>query len=75
MSIPSENHPAWSQLITGELEIKSTKVAVNMLIHNSRVKYKDDPSPANLVTLAKHIHGVFTKYGAVYSAELHQIFT
>ena len=74
MAIPSSDHPAWKKVITGEIDITSPKLAVNMLIHNCRVKYKKDSSDDNLATLTGYIFAVFNKYGAVYSAELQQIF-
>lgn len=74
MAIPSSDHPAWKRVIIGEIEITSPKLAVNMLVHNCRVKYKNNPSGDNLTALTEYIHAVFNKYGAVYSAELQQIF-
>ncbi len=74
MAIPSSNHPAWAKVVTGDIEVPSSKLAVNMLVHNCRVKYRHNPSPENLTALVNYVHAVFNKYGTVYSDELQRIF-
>jgi hypothetical protein len=72
--IASPNHPAWKKVVTGEVEVKSTKLAVNMMLKNCRLNSASDPSPANIGEQSKHAYDFFKKYETVFEAELKQIF-
>lgn len=67
------SHPAWKKLVTGEKQLTSKQLGVNMLMHNNQLKYKQDPSPANVEQLVKHTYEFFQKYEQIFEAELQQI--
>jgi hypothetical protein len=71
--IPPIKHPAWVQLVSGELQLASTNVGVNMLIFNSTLKYRRDSSPAMVSSLVSHAHGFFEKYESTLKAEIQQL--
>ncbi len=71
--VPAKNDAAWRKLVTGEMELRSTLLGMNMLLTTSRMKYKTNPSPANLQEISGQVHEFFVKYEGMYSAELNQI--
>jgi hypothetical protein len=71
--LPPTSHPIWKGLITGEKQLKSANVGINMLLYNSSLKYKRDPSPANLRQLVQHIYDYFAKFERTLQAEIQQI--
>jgi hypothetical protein len=71
--VPAVTHPAWTKLIKGEKQLRSSNVGINMLLFNSGIKYKKDPSPANLSSLARHVHEYFTKFEKGLQAEVNQL--
>lgn len=71
--VPASSHAAWKKLITGEKELRTNQLAINMLLTNTRLKYKKDPSPANVQQLSKHMHEFFVKFETTFMAELQQI--
>ncbi len=48
-------------LITGEKDMRSSNIAINLLLFNSKLRYKKDPSPSNLNVLILHTYEVFKK--------------
>ena len=70
---PPKNHPVWLRLITGQKELKSSNVGINMMIFNSRNRYKRDSSAASLNELVGHAHEYFTKFEKVLQAEIQQL--
>jgi hypothetical protein len=72
--VPVMNNPAWKQLVTGEKALQSSHLAVNMLLTNTRLKYKKDPSASNVEQLAKYAQEFFVKYEKSFQAELKQLF-
>jgi hypothetical protein len=72
--LPSLNSPIWEKLVTGERELKSLNIAVNLLLFNSRLRYKKDPSPSNLNILILHTYEVFKKQEPILdNTELQQL--
>jgi hypothetical protein len=71
--IPPTNHPVWRRLITAEKNLQSSNVGINMLLFNSTMRYKRDPSTANLNQLVSHAHEYFTKFEKVLPAEVKQL--
>jgi hypothetical protein len=71
--IPPVTHPVWAQVITGKREVPPSKVAVNMLVANVRLSYKQDPTDENLRKLSTNMVEFFQKYQNLYQAELDQI--
>jgi len=71
--IPPINHAAWVRLISGEKTLTTTNVGVNMLIFNSTLRYRRDPSPANVSALVGHAHEFFVKYEPSLRAEIQQL--
>ena len=69
--LPPVNNPIWKKLLSGEKEIKSTNLVINMLLTNSRIRYKLEP--AKLDELVKHAHDVFTKHEKTLATELAQL--
>ena len=72
--LPPTNDPVWARLITGEKELRSSNVTVNMLLFNSKLQYRKDPSPGTLDRLVNKAHGVFAKYEKTLEYELNQLF-
>jgi hypothetical protein len=72
--LPPINNPIWEKLVTGERELRSSNIAVNLLLFNSRLRYKKDPSPTNLNILVFHAYEVFKKQEVVLDeADLQQL--
>ena len=59
--IPSISDPIWQKLVTGERKLRSSNIAVNLLLFNSQLRYKKDSSQANLSILILHAYEVFKK--------------
>jgi hypothetical protein len=72
--VPPSKHPEWKKLVTGERDLKTTQLAINMLLTNIRLKYKRDPSPANVNQLIEHMRELFVKFENTFKAELNQLF-
>ncbi len=71
--IPPVTHPCWKKVITDAKEFQSSKLALNLLVHNNRLNYKKSPTPANLNQLVQNTHEFFTKYEKVFGDELKQL--
>lgn len=72
--LPPIGHPVWEKLITGEKQMRSSNVAINLLLFNSKLRYQKDPSPANLNLLIIHTYEVFKKQEVILDeAELRQL--
>ena len=69
--IPPLSSPVWKKLVNGEKQIKSTNFVINMLLTNSRIRYKLEP--AKLDELVKHAHEVFSKHEKTIASELAQL--
>jgi len=63
----------WTDLITGARELKTTNIAINLLLFNSKLRYKKDPSPSNLNILIFHTYEVFKKQEPILDDELNQL--
>lgn len=71
--LPPISDPIWGKLVTGKSELRSTNVAINLLLFNSKLRYKKDPSPSNLNVLILHTYEVFKKQEPLLDEELKQI--
>jgi len=71
--IPQIHDAAWVRLVSGETTITTTNVGVNMLVFNSTLRYRRDPSPANVHALVRHAHDFFTKYEPTLRMEIQQL--
>lgn len=71
--IPPIGSPVWKKIATGQIAIRSTKLAINLLTTNIRVRYLDDPSEASVQALAMRAHQFFTRYETVFPNELQAI--
>ena len=69
--LPPPSSPVWKKLVNGEKEIQSTNLVINMLLTNSRLRYKLDST--KLDELVKHAHEVFSKHEKTIAAELAQL--
>jgi hypothetical protein len=70
--VPPESHPLWKDLIQGKKKIASTEVSLTMLMFNLQMKYKSNPSDANLGLLAKDAHKFFVKYENIMTPAVRQ---
>lgn len=71
--VPPVNHPIWTQVIKGQREVATSKVALNMLLANVRRSYKLDASDTNMRRLIEIMHSFFQKYEELYHADLDRI--
>lgn len=71
--VPAKTDERWKKLVTGEIELRSTLLGMNMFLTNSRMNYRNNPSPVNLEQIADHIHEFFVRSEGMYDAELKQI--
>ena len=71
--LPSITSPIWAELVTGARELRSSNIAINLLLFNSRLRYKKDPSTSNLNILILHAYEVFRKQEPILDEELKQI--
>jgi hypothetical protein len=69
--LPPLNSPVWKKLVNGEKQIESTNFVINMLLANSRIRYKLDPK--KLDELVKQTHEVFSKHEKTIASELAQL--
>jgi hypothetical protein len=70
--LPPITDPIWRKLVTGESRLHSSNVAINLLLFNSKLRYKKDPSPQNLSVLVLHAYEVFKKQEPILKEELKQ---
>ncbi len=71
--LPPITNPIWEDLVTGAKELKSSNIAINLLLFNSKLRYKKDPTPSNLHILVFHAYEVFKKQEPILNDELTQI--
>ena len=69
--LPPLNHPIWRKLVSGEKQIESTNFVINMVLTNSRIRYKLEPK--KLDELVKKAHEVFTKHEKTIASEVAQL--
>lgn len=72
-ALPPITDPVWGRLVSGEKELTSSNIAINLLLFNSRLRYKKDPSRSNLSILILHAYEVFKKQEPILDDELKQI--
>lgn len=71
--IPPVENPVWKKLVKGERPITSSKLAINLMAQNTKLKYQEDPSPENITRLAQHMYQFFKQYETVFAAEFKNI--
>jgi len=71
--VPPVTHPAWAKLVKGDKELRSSNAGINMLLFNSAIRYRKDPSPANLGALVQHVREYFMKFEKGLQAEVNQL--
>ena len=71
--LPPITSSIWADLVTGAKELKSSNIAINLLLFNSRLRYKRNPSPSNLNILILHAYEVFKKQEPILDEELKQL--
>jgi hypothetical protein len=71
--LPPITNSIWAELVTGAKELKSSNIAINLVLFNSRLRYKKDPSNSNLNILILHAYEVFKKQEPILDDELKQI--
>jgi hypothetical protein len=69
--VPPQSSPVWKKLVNGEKQIASTNFTINMLLSNSRLRYKLNPKA--LDELVKQAHEVFLKHEKTIASELAQL--
>jgi hypothetical protein len=70
--IPSESHPAWARLITGEIDHQFGPASAGMLFFNLRRRHKGDPS--TLRACISEARAFFQKYERILENDVKQIF-
>ena len=71
MTLPPLNHPIWKKLVSGEKQIESTSFVINMILTNTRIRYKADPK--KLEELVKQAHEIFAKHEKTITSEVAQL--
>jgi hypothetical protein len=71
--IPPIYDTAWVRLVSGEKQLTTTNVGVNMLLFNSTLKFRKDSSPASVKSLVNHAYEFFAKYEPNLQAEIRQL--
>lgn len=71
--LPPITSSIWADLVTGAKELKSSNIAINLLLFNSRLRYKRDPSTSNVNILILHAYEVFKKQEPILDEELKQL--
>jgi hypothetical protein len=69
--VPPLSSPVWKKLVIGEKHIQSTNLTINMLLANSRIRYKLDST--RLDELVKKAHEVFSKQEKTILSEVAQL--
>ncbi len=69
--LPPLNHPIWRKLVSGEKQIESTNFSINMVLTNSRIRYRNDPG--KLDQIIRQAHEVFTKLERIVPSEVAQL--
>ncbi len=75
MKIPAADNPIWTQIATGEKNIRSAKLAINLLIQSNKISLEKDASEDNVKQLAAKTYAFFLQYENVYDYEFAKIFT
>jgi hypothetical protein len=69
--IPAINNPVWRKIATGEIKIaSSSKLALNLLATNIQRSYARDRSEDSVQAIIKQAYEFFTRYEALFPAEL-----
>ena len=68
--IPPVSDPGWLKLVTGQKQIRSSNLSYNMLMFNIQLRYKNDPSPANVPKLIAQAREFFVKYEGLLKSEI-----
>jgi hypothetical protein len=71
--LPPITSSIWVELVTGARELRSANIAINLLLFNSKLRYKRDPSKANVTLLVIHAYEVFKKQEPILEGELDQL--
>jgi hypothetical protein len=69
--LPPVSSPIWKKLVSGEKQLNSKNLVINMLLTNCRVRYKLDPT--TVPELVKHAHGAFSKFESTLESEIAQL--
>ena len=72
--IPAKNHAKWAPLVKGEIAVKFTVFAGNMMISACQRKLARDASAETLRACIDEAHAFFSKYEKMYSSELLRVF-
>jgi hypothetical protein len=71
--IPPVHSAIWKKLVKGEKPITSSKLAINLMAQNTKLKYQEDPSPENVERLVQHMYKFFSQYESVFATEIKNI--
>ena len=71
--LPDINHPVWVEFVTGTKPLHSTKTTINMLVHNNKTSYENDPSPENVKKLVARTHDFLTQFQTLFAIEVAEI--
>jgi hypothetical protein len=72
--VPPIDHWAWRELITGNIEVTSTKFGFNLLLTNNRNYYQKNRSKEKVDQLIEQTRAYLSQYESLYQSELRQIF-
>jgi hypothetical protein len=69
--LPPVTSPVWKKLVNGEKQIDSKNFVINMLLTNTQIRYKQEPT--KLDELVKHAYEVFSQHEKTIASELAQL--
>jgi hypothetical protein len=73
MMLPAATHRVWSEIATGKKPVRSSNLALNLLIKNNHISFGKDPSQANVQLLAAKTHKFFVQYEKFFASEFDKI--
>ncbi len=68
--VPAINHPCWNNLVTGELEIRTEAVGLQMMMERVRQSVQRNPSDSNRIAGIKILHQYFLKHQVRHKPEI-----
>lgn len=71
--IPAEQHHCWAQIISGEQDIDTEHVGLQMMIERVRLSVANSPSESSRLAAAKILRQFFVKHKVRLSDELKQL--
>lgn len=73
MTIP-RSHPRWADLVEGRVSHQFEAMSASLMLNRLKREWAKDPTPANRDKLVGDAYTFFSKFEALFAADLQAIF-